>query len=54
MAVQIEANGAAFYRRAAALQTEKADKDVLETIARMEDRHRAGFEEMKKKNYDIY
>ncbi len=47
MAIKIEANGAAFYRRAAALQTDKADKDFLESIARMEDGHRAGFEKMK-------
>ena len=47
MAIQIEANGAAFYRRAAELQEEMADKEFLETIARMEDRHKIGFEEMK-------
>lgn len=47
MAVQIEKNGAAFYRKAASLQKNKADKEFLESIARMEDRHQAGFEEMK-------
>ena len=36
----------AFYRRAAALQDSLANKDFLETIAKMEDRHKAGFENM--------
>lgn len=53
MAIQIEKNGAAFYRRAAELQTEKVNKDFLETIARMEDRHKAGFEKMKATVSDI-
>lgn len=47
MAVQIESNGAAFYRKAASLQENTADKAFLETIARMEDRHKTGFEQMK-------
>ncbi|WP_300464059.1 ferritin family protein [Desulfobacula sp.] len=47
MAVQIEKNGAAFYRKAASLQENKANKEFLESIARMEDRHQSGFEEMK-------
>jgi rubrerythrin len=47
MAIQIERNGAAFYRKAASLQNKEADKKFLETIAKMEDRHQAGFEEMK-------
>ena len=47
MAIQIEKNGAAFYRKAASLQDKEADKQFLETIAKMEDRHQAGFEEMK-------
>jgi rubrerythrin len=47
MAVQIEKNGAAYYRKAASLQKNKANKEFLESIARMEDRHKAGFEEMK-------
>nr|WP_320192889.1 ferritin family protein [uncultured Desulfobacter sp.] len=47
MAIQIEKNGAAFYRKAAALQTKDEDKKFLETIAKMEDRHQGGFEEMK-------
>ncbi len=53
MAIQIEANGAAFYRQAAALRKEKSDKDFLETIARMEDRHKEGFEKMKTSVSDI-
>lgn len=47
MAIQIEKNGAAFYRKAASLQDNEADIAFLETIAKMEDRHQAGFEEMK-------
>lgn len=47
MAIQIERNGAAFYRKAASFQKKEADKKFLETIAKMEDRHQAGFEEMK-------
>ena len=31
MAIQIEANGAKFYRRAAELQKDQTDKDFLET-----------------------
>ena len=48
IAVQIEKNGAAFYRKAASLQKNEQDRVFLETIAKMEDRHQAGFEEMKK------
>lgn len=47
MAIQIEKNGAAFYRKAAALQKNDEDKKFLEAIAKMEDRHQGGFEEMK-------
>lgn len=47
MAIQIEKNGAAFYRKAASLQKKDEDKKFLETIAKMEDRHQAGFDEMK-------
>jgi len=53
MAIQIEANGAAFYRKAAGLQEEKANKDFLETIARMEDSHKIRFEKMKAKISDL-
>ena len=47
MAIKIEENGAKFYRRAAELQKDAADKEFLETLAKMEDRHKATFEEMK-------
>ncbi|MBA3011169.1 MAG: ferritin family protein [Proteobacteria bacterium] len=47
MAVRIEENGAAFYRKAAELQAKTADKLFLETLAKMEDRHKAIFEDMK-------
>jgi len=53
MAIQIEKNGAAFYRKAASLQKDSANQKFLETIARMEDRHMAGFEEMKRALSDI-
>jgi len=53
MAIQIEANGAAFYRKAAELQKKKEDKEFLETIARMEDRHKVGFVEMKAQVSDL-
>ena len=53
MAIQIEKNGAAFYRKAASLQEDEENKKFLETIARMEDRHQAGFEEMKKNLTDL-
>lgn len=48
MAVRIEENGAAFYRKAAELQNDQNDKDFLMTLAKMEDRHKISFEEMKK------
>jgi rubrerythrin len=53
MAIQIEANGAKFYRRAAELQKDQANKDFLDTIARMEDRHKIKFEKMKAKISDL-
>jgi rubrerythrin len=46
MAVKIEENGAAFYRKAASLQSRDQDVKFLEGLARMEDRHKATFEEM--------
>ena len=52
MAVRIEENGAAFYRKAAELQSDQADKDFLLTLAKMEDRHKISFEEMKKELSD--
>ncbi len=44
MAIRIEENGAAFYRRAAELQENPSDKEFLETLARVEDRHKLSFE----------
>ena len=48
MAVQIEKNGAAFYRKAADLQEDGSDKQFLLGLAKMEDQHEISFEEMKK------
>ena len=48
MAIRIEENGAAFYRKAAKLQKDSSDKAFLESLARMEDKHKAGFESMRK------
>ncbi len=47
MAIQIEENGAAFYRKAADLQKEASDKKFLQALAQVEDRHKASFQEMK-------
>ena len=48
MAIQIEANGANFYRKAADLQQDPDNKAFLEKLARMEDKHKATFEAMRK------
>ena len=48
MAIQIEANGANFYRKAAELQQDPDNKAFLEKLARMEDKHKATFEAMRK------
>ena len=48
MAIQIEANGAKFYRKAADLQQEPENKAFLEKLARMEDKHKTTFEAMRK------
>jgi rubrerythrin len=48
MAIQIEANGAKFYRKAAELQQDPDNKAFLEKLARMEDKHKATFEAMRK------
>ncbi len=53
MAIRIEENGAAFYREAAKLQKDPSDKDFLETLADMEDRHKAQFQEMRKQITDL-
>ncbi len=52
MAVKIEENGAAFYRKAASLQNNDEDIKFLEALAKMEDRHKATFEEMMKELSD--
>lgn len=48
MAIQIEANGANFYRKAAELQEDPDNKAFLEKLAGMEDKHKATFEAMRK------
>jgi rubrerythrin len=53
MAIQIEENGAAFYRRAAELRENASDKQFLENLAAMEDRHKATFEGMKQQLSDL-
>lgn len=49
IAMRIEENGAAFYRKAAELQADPDDKQFLETLARMEDRHKSDFQAMLEK-----
>lgn len=53
MAIQIEENGAAFYRKAADLQKEASDKKFLQALAQVEDRHKASFQEMKTQVSDL-
>jgi rubrerythrin len=53
MAIQIEENGAAFYRRAAQLRETVSDRRFLEDIAVMEDQHKATFEGMKQQISDL-
>ena len=48
MAIRIEENGAAFYRKAAGLQSDAKNRDFLEKLAAMEDGHKAIFVEMRK------
>jgi len=47
MAVQIEKNGAAFYRKAASLQSDEGNVKFLTELAEMEDRHEQTFMEMR-------
>ena len=47
MAIQIENNGAAFYRKAAGLQPDESNRKFLEKMAAMEDHHKSTFEAMK-------
>ena len=39
VAIRIEANGARFYRKAAATQSEESNRVFLEQLAAMEDHH---------------
>ena len=48
LAIQIESNGAAFYRKAAAGQKNAAARAYLEELAGMEDEHKRVFTEMRK------
>ena len=47
MAIQIEENGAEFYRRAAANQSDSSNKDFFDRLAKMEDKHKKIFEQMR-------
>lgn len=47
MAIQIEENGAAFYRKAAQFQSNEENREFLEKLAAMEDGHKATFMEMR-------
>ena len=47
MAIRIENNGAAFYRRAAGLQSDIKNQKFLEGLANMEDRHEKIFTDMR-------
>lgn len=53
LAIRIEENGAAFYRKAADLQTDPSDKEFLTKLARMEDRHKTSFESMRQQVSDL-
>jgi rubrerythrin len=48
MAIRIEENGAAFYRKAAGLQSDAENREFLEKLAAMEDGHKATFIEIRK------
>ncbi len=48
MAIRIEGNGAAYYKRAAELQNNEKNKTILSELAAMEDTHKETFVEMKK------
>jgi rubrerythrin len=47
MAIRIENNGAAFYRKAADLQSDTKSQKFLESLANMEDQHQRIFTEMR-------
>ena len=48
VAIKIEENGIAFYRRARELQPAGPDADLLESLARMEEGHKRIFEELRR------
>jgi rubrerythrin len=48
MAIRIEENGIAFYRRAHELQKKSPHAEVLESLAKMEEGHKRTFEEMRR------
>ena len=48
VAILIEANGAGFYRKAAATQSGEKNRAFLEQLASMEDHHQLTFEKMRK------
>lgn len=47
MGIKIEENGAAFYRKAASLQSSQDNRRFLENLASMEDEHKRIFTQMK-------
>ncbi len=47
VAIRIEENGAAFYRKAAKLQKDSKNEEFLTMLGSMEDRHKVVFVEMK-------
>jgi rubrerythrin len=47
MAIRIENNGAAFYRKAAGVQSDTKNQKFLEGLAKMEDQHQKIFTEMR-------
>ena len=47
MAIRIESNGAAFYRKAADLQSDTKNQNFLQSLANMEDRHQKIFTDMR-------
>ena len=47
MAIRIENNGAAFYRKAASLQSDTKNQKFLEGLAKMEDQHQRIFTDMR-------
>ena len=47
MAIRIENNAAAFYRKAAGLQSDTENKKLLEGLAKMEDQHEEIFTDMR-------